>query len=187
MKTVFKRLSASITAAFAASTAYAVEPNSETNAEIPAIKSIFDKIAPSQLIDTETDQYFAGHRSHYSHSSHSSHYSHRSSYNQAPPMQPGDREGGLDDIGPVGSDPLGQDAKPSLTYAPVGPTKADREDLIRRVQLQLKLLGSYNGPIDGVLAESTRSAIDQLKAARNISSGNYLDAETLNLLGVPAS
>ncbi len=185
MKTVFKKLSVSITAAFAASTAYAVEPNSESTTNPSTIKSIFDKISPTQLIDSETDQYFLGHSSHYSHSSHKSHYSHRSSYNQAPPMGSGeDMDGGR---GPISSDPLGQDAKPTLTYAPDGPTKTDREDLVRRVQLQLKLLGNYEGPIDGVLADSTRAAIDQLKTSKNLNTGRYLDAETLNLLGVPAS
>lgn len=187
MKKIFRDLGLAVSAAFAASGALAEEASKE---ESTTIQSFFDKISPANLLDSETNQLFAGHRSHQSHESHgshSSHYSHRSSSYAAPPIDAPDEQ--LEKTVQVQtSDPLGQDAKPAETYASqrmIG--QVEREDLIRRVQLQLTLMGRFDGPIDGVLADSTRVAIDQLKAEQNIASGKYLDAETLNLLGVPAS
>jgi peptidoglycan hydrolase-like protein with peptidoglycan-binding domain len=57
--------------------------------------------------------------------------------------------------------------------------------VISRVQINLQLFGYYSGAVDGVLGPQTRSAIDIFKIENGLPMGSYLDAETLNAIGVP--
>lgn len=61
-----------------------------------------------------------------------------------------------------------------------------RENIIMRVQLTLQFEGYYDGEIDGIMGDKTRAAVKKYKEAHGIDSKNFLDAKTLNEMGIVA-
>ena len=85
------------------------------------------------------------------------------------------------------SNPLGQVAKIEKSIPPKNTNSfknIKRIKLIKQVQLVLLLEGFYNGPIDGVMGDITRSAINDFKKKYNLKSKSFLGIETLNALGI---
>lgn len=85
------------------------------------------------------------------------------------------------------SDPLGQTPKIEKSIPPNNVTSLNnikRVKLIKQVQLVLLLEGLYSGTVDGVMGDSTRSAINDFKKKHNLKSESFLGIETLNALGI---
>ena len=56
--------------------------------------------------------------------------------------------------------------------------------VVRRVQARLRLMGLYNGSVDGIFGSQTAMAIDVFKIKKGLELGTYLDPATLSHLGV---
>lgn len=139
-------------------------------------------IAP---LNAATPIYLAGHRSHSSHSSHSSHRSSSGggSYTPSyPTYTPPVRR----------SEPLSQPSNPSYTAPAQKKEKKkekdlnDRETVIMRVQLALKIEGYYMGPIDGKMGPMTRDAINRYRKDQFLPEAVGIDVRLLNALGIAA-
>lgn len=193
MKQKIKLLSLAVATAFTQSTsANKLDENEFTPA--PGGGPFSDLMPSVRPLNTDVPLFLAQHRSH---SSHGSHGSHRSSSPTPSPRYP------APSVTPPtpapaprapavpSADPLGQEAKPQQTYRLTekdDPRLADNKELrkrvISRVQINLQLFGYYSGDIDGVMGPQTRSAIDVFKIENGLPLGSYLDAETLNAIGV---
>jgi len=189
MKTVFKRLSTTISALAASTVAQGAFEDSVSDNAVTI--DPYDGLTLHGLVnDGKLPGYLAGHRSHSSHGSHGSHGSHRSSAGSsrpAVPSSPAPRSVPT----PKPSDPLGQPPKPAQTYRPAIPdvpvlqsNKELRATVVQQIQGKLKLLGYYTGAVDGVMGPLTRDAIDVYKIAKGLPRGGYLDMGTLNALGI---
>lgn len=166
-----------------------------SNAGLPAQDSEFDEsiehlkgivITP---LNTETPLYIAGHRSHQSHSSHGSHRSSSGGGSRSYPSSPSPTPAPSRSPS-YNSDPLGQPSTPSYTApkSSTGQTKKqfDRETLIMRVQISLRILGYYNGKPDGIMGPATRAALRQYRKDKGLPAADGIDSIVLNSLGIPA-
>jgi peptidoglycan hydrolase-like protein with peptidoglycan-binding domain len=54
-----------------------------------------------------------------------------------------------------------------------------------RAQVELRALGLYSGPIDGIMGEGTRSALRQYQRSRRLTETGALDNATLGAMGIP--
>lgn len=134
-------------------------------------------------LHTETPLYLAGHRSHQSHASHASHRSSSGggySSGGYTPYTPPQRQ----------SQPLGQQpSNPSYT-APKKDSSSqqksakDRQTVIMRVQLALRMEGYYTGAIDGLMGPGTRNAIARYRADHYMPASTGIDSSLLNALGI---
>jgi len=146
------------------------------------------EIAP---LNVRTPIYIAGHRSHSSHRSHRSHRSSSggsSSYRTYPSPSGGSSSGSTSPspYSPGNADPLGQPETPNYTTPSEKKKQYDnKQALIMRVQLALKILGFYTGKIDGIMGPRTRMAIQDYREEKGLPSGN-IDMALLNSLGVSA-
>jgi N-acetylmuramoyl-L-alanine amidase len=70
-------------------------------------------------------------------------------------------------------------ARPALT-------KGDRNDSVAELQGILRLLGYYNGAIDGVYQESTATAVSAFQRAAGLTADGIMGTDTWNRL-LPAS
>jgi peptidoglycan hydrolase-like protein with peptidoglycan-binding domain len=70
--------------------------------------------------------------------------------------------------------------KPTITSLP---DDIDSKIVIR-IQKRLKLIGLYEGSVDGVFGPSTALAIDMHKVKNGIPIGQYFDENTLLSLGI---
>ena len=189
MKTVFKRLSTTISAIAASTMAQGAVDNPISDNEVTI--DLYDGLTLHGLVnDGKLPEYLAGHRSHSSHGSHGSHGSHRSSAGSSRPAVPSTPPPKLVPA-PKPADPLGQPPKPAQTYRPSIPDASVlqsnselRATVIRQIQGKLKLLGYYKGTVDGTMGPLTRDAIDVYKIAKGLPRGGYLDMGTLNALGI---
>ncbi|APE51611.1 peptidoglycan-binding protein [Delftia sp. HK171] len=55
-----------------------------------------------------------------------------------------------------------------------------------RVQIKLKNLGLYDGPIDGVMNEGTRTALRYFQDLKGLQRTGTMTTPTLNAMGIPA-
>jgi len=62
--------------------------------------------------------------------------------------------------------------------------QAEVIEIVRRVQLALLIRGYDPGLADGALGPKTQEALRQFQAATGLSISGYLDAATLDALGV---
>lgn len=195
MKQNLKLLSLAVAAAFSHSSS-ASEGDEIALSPAPEGGPFSDLMPSTRPLNSQVPLFLAQHRSH---SSHGSHGSHRSSSPTPTPRYPVPSPAPAPAPFPAPtpppapkSDPLGQEAKPPQTYKPTAkddPRLIDNRELrkrvISRVQIILQLFGYYAGAIDGMLGPQTRSAIDVFKIENGLPLGSYLDAETLNAIGVP--
>jgi His-Xaa-Ser repeat protein HxsA len=56
-----------------------------------------------------------------------------------------------------------------------------------RVQVRLRTLGLYDGPIDGELRDQTRSSLKAFQRLKKLPETGTMTTPTLNSLGVPAA
>lgn len=57
---------------------------------------------------------------------------------------------------------------------------------VLRVHIALKRYGLYEGPMDGVFNEDTRTGLSHFHTVKNIPATGMMTTATLNTLGVPA-
>ncbi len=55
-----------------------------------------------------------------------------------------------------------------------------------RVQIALTRLGLYNGPVNGVLDDETKTGLEFFQDLKGLSKTGTMTTDTLNALGVPA-
>ena len=152
-------------------------------------------------LNFNSDNLFAGHRSHSSHASHASHASHYSgssggyvapSTPAAPVYQVPQQ---LAPTSPTTSPDTSNLTQSPLLNTPAArtrpPTSAQNTNtmLMRqviRVQIALTSLKFYDGRINGVLDEETKSALRNFQIFKGLPSSGQMTTPTLNALGVPA-
>ncbi len=84
-----------------------------------------------------------------------------------------------------GSSPLTRPENTSTYKAKISPRDKSVDALVvRRVQSRLRLMGLYEGSVDGILGSQTAMAIDLFKIKKGLELGTYLDPATLSHLGV---
>jgi len=139
----------------------------------------------------------AQHRSHSSHSSHRSHYSSSGGGSVAPrvyippaaprrrtpvaPILPAPRQQ-PSPTQPLPSSPDGSASATSTVAPRMG--QSELREIVRRVQMALIVRGYDPGAADGVLGTRTRTALRAYQQASGFTVSGYLDAATLNGLGV---
>jgi His-Xaa-Ser repeat protein HxsA len=57
---------------------------------------------------------------------------------------------------------------------------------IMRVQIKLRSLGLYDGQIDGVMTEDTRTSLRYFQDLKGLQSTGTMTTATLNAMGIPA-
>lgn len=163
---------------------------------------------PLRPLNWETDNLFAGHRSHYSGSGGGSSYRAPAYVAPAPaPVPPkylyegsSNHSGSSSSSGSAGS--LNQLTNPSGTKKSIHDssvanknTGTERPDLtnaeklklqIMRVQIKLMGLGLYDGAIDGVLNEKTQQALRYFQDLKGLPKTGTMSTATLNAMGIPA-
>ena len=83
-----------------------------------------------------------------------------------------------------GSSPLTRPENTSTYKAKISPRDKSVDALVvRRVQSRLRLMGLYEGSVDGILGSQTAMAIDLFKIKKGLELGTYLDPATLSHLG----
>jgi len=183
-----KQLTALITASLATDASHAINLDADHSA------SVRDNTISVTPLNTTVSQYLAAHRSHSSHSSHSSHYSHRSSssggYSYSQPSSPSTYE--TPKSSTVSPQKKSQATAPSV-QKPVGDKKElgkvlkdpeKRKNIIMRMQLALKFENQYQGPVNGIMDDSTRKAVIAYKRSKGIAGNTVLDVQTLNAFGI---
>ncbi|KRC20126.1 peptidoglycan-binding protein [Acidovorax sp. Root217] len=56
-----------------------------------------------------------------------------------------------------------------------------------RVQIKLRSLGLYEGPIDGVMSSSVQEALRYFQDLKGLPKTGTMSTATLNAMGIPAS
>ena len=132
-------------------------------------EEVLDGLVLPNTLNSNSEDLFAQHSSHRSHSSHGSHRSSSGSRRSTPLPTP--NESGV---------------APPVQQAPARqPPAADMSIMVVRVQAALMRSGHYQGDIDGVLGESTRTALRAFQKGSGIKQTGRMDIETLTLLGIP--
>ena len=131
-----------------------------------------DGVVLPNTLNANAEDLFAAHGSHRSHRSHSSHGSHRSS------------SGSRRSI-PIPSPSESGNALPAPQNPARQPPAADTSMMVVRVQAALMRRGHYQGDIDGVLGEGTRTALRAFQKENGINQTGRMDIETHTLLGIP--
>lgn len=145
-------------------------------------KDLVGAIALKNPLNQGLPDLLATHGSHSSHSSHSSHYSSSGGGSYYPPSAP--------------SPPPAPRAAPTPDYivpstapapkpAPKKPKGDSLKMIIMRVQAALFSQGYDPGAIDGVLSESTKSALIEYQTKNGLQVTGTLTTETLTALNVP--
>lgn len=57
---------------------------------------------------------------------------------------------------------------------------------VMRVQIKLKSLGLYDGAVDGVMDDSTRTSLRYYQDLKGIQTTGTMTTATLNAMGIPA-
>lgn len=151
------------TAGLIANGATADQPAAPAEAEEP------DGVVLPNTLNANAEDLFAAHGSHRSHSSHGSHRSSSGSRRSAPMPSPSESGRAL----PAPQAPARQ------------PAATDTSMMVVRVQAALMRRGHYQGDIDGVLGEGTRTALRAFQKENGINQTGRMDIETLTLLGIP--
>jgi peptidoglycan hydrolase-like protein with peptidoglycan-binding domain len=68
--------------------------------------------------------------------------------------------------------------------APPPPPMRLNSDAIRNIQVRLRQLGFYNGPVDGTWGPGTQSAVSSLQQNRGLQPTGRLDAPTVTAMGL---
>ncbi len=86
----------------------------------------------------------------------------------------------------VPKNPSIKETETNTQYAPDFSSLPDDIDptIVRGIQTRLKLIGLYEGSVDGVFGPKTALAIDLFKIKNGIPIGEYFDAGTLQALGI---
>jgi len=71
----------------------------------------------------------------------------------------------------------------ALLLAPLAAAQ-DSTDFVKQAQERLKVLGFYDGPVNGDFGEYTQAALAQFQLANVLPASGALDAETSFALGI---
>ena len=149
-------------------------------------------------LNFNSDNLFAGHRSHSSHASHASHYSGSSGGYVAPntPAAPVYQAPQQFAPAPPVNFPEANNLTPNpslktpaTSTQPATSTENMNTMLMRqvmRVQIALTSLKFYDGRINGVLDQETKSALRNFQILKGLPDNGLMTTPTLNALGVPA-
>lgn len=158
-----------------------------------------DDLAPVNLqpLNRPGDNLFAAHRSHSSHRSHASSSGGGSSYRVPATPQPAPSQPPSNDksqfYGSGQNSPTDPGRPSQVSPQPTQPTpppalsKNEKLKLqVMRVQIALAGLGLYQGVVDGVLNEDTKTSLKLFQNLKGLEQSGLMSTETLNALGVPA-
>ena len=156
--------------------------------------SDLDSVVLPNTLNATAEDLYAAHRSH---SSHGSHRSHRSGSGSGGTVTPSPSIKTVPAPVPTPTPvpvPVEPAPVPSVTTVPMTPevqpstipkpAPQDLSMMVVRVQAALMRLGYYNGNIDGLLAEPTRSALKAYQKAQGVPQTGRIDLATLTKLGI---